>query len=44
MFSIKDPNAVSGQLQMRAVANAKWKAAVHSKAAGVKLGAIQRID
>jgi uncharacterized protein YggE len=43
-FSIKDPNAVSEQLLESAVENAKWKAAVLAKAAGVKLGEIQRID
>jgi uncharacterized protein YggE len=43
-FSIKDPNAVSEQLLENAVENAKWKATVLAKAAGVKLGAIQRID
>ena len=43
-FSIKDPNAVSERLLESAVENAKWKAAVLAKAAGVTLGAIQRID
>ena len=43
-FSIKDPNAVSEQLLESAVENAKWKATVLAKAAGVKLGEIQRID
>ena len=43
-FSIKDPNSVSEQLLESAVDNAKWKATVLAKAAGVKLGAIQRID
>jgi uncharacterized protein YggE len=43
-FSIKDPNAVSEQLLESAVENAKWKATVLAKAAGVKLGTIQRID
>ena len=43
-FSIKDPSAVSEQLLENAVENAKWKATVLAKAAGVKLGAIQRID
>ena len=43
-FSIKDPNAVSEQLLENAVENAKWKATVLAKAAGVKLGEIQRID
>jgi len=43
-FSIKDPNAVSEQLLESAVENAKWKATILAKAAGVKLGAIERID
>jgi len=43
-FSIKDPNAVSEQLLENAIENAKWKAVVLAKSAGVKLGAIQRID
>ena len=43
-FSIKDPNAVSEQVLENAVENAKNKATVLAKAAGVKLGAIQRID
>jgi len=43
-FSIKDPNAVSEQLLESAVENAKQKAAVLAKAAGVTLGAIRRID
>ena len=43
-FSIKDPNAVSEQLLESAIENAKWKATVLAKSAGVKLGAIQRID
>ena len=43
-FSIKDPNAVSEQLLESAVENAKWKAMVLARAAGVKLGAIERID
>ena len=43
-FGIKDPNAVSEQLLASAVENAKWKAAVLAKAAGVTLGAIQRIN
>ena len=43
-FSVKDKNAVSAELLERAVINAKEKAAVLSKAAGVKLGVIQRID
>jgi uncharacterized protein YggE len=43
-FSIKDPNAVSEQLLESAVKNAKWKATVLAKAAGVTLETIQRID
>jgi len=43
-FSVKDPNAVSEQLLESAVANAKWKATILAKSAGVALGAIQRID
>ena len=43
-FSIKDPNAVSEQLLESAVKNAKWKATVLAKSAGVTLGSIQRID
>jgi uncharacterized protein YggE len=43
-FSIKDPNAISEQLLESAVENAKWKAMVLAKAAGVTLGVIQRID
>jgi uncharacterized protein YggE len=35
---------VSEKLLENAVENAKWKATVLAKAAGVKLGAIQRID
>jgi uncharacterized protein YggE len=43
-FSIKDPTAISEQLLESAVENAKWKATVLAKAAGVKLGEIKRID
>jgi uncharacterized protein YggE len=43
-FSVKDPNAVSEQLLASAIENAKWKAAILAKSAGVTLGAIQRID
>ena len=43
-FSIKDPIAVSELLLESAVGNAKQKATVLARAAGVKLGAIQRID
>ena len=43
-FSVKDKNAVSAELLESAIANAKEKAAILTKAADVKLGAIQRID
>lgn len=43
-FSIKDKNAVSEQLLQSAVKNASDKAAVLAAAAGLSLGAIQRID
>jgi len=43
-FSIKDPGAVSEQLLQNAIENAKLKADILAKSAGVKLGAIQRID
>ena len=43
-FSVKDPTAVSEQLLENAVENAKRKAEVLAKSAGVKLGAIKRID
>lgn len=43
-FSIKDRNAVSEQLLVSAMENAKEKAIILTKAAGVKLGAIQRVD
>jgi uncharacterized protein YggE len=43
-FSIKDPSAVSEQLLESAIENAKWKASVLTKASGVTLGAINRID
>ncbi|MCL2747947.1 MAG: SIMPL domain-containing protein [Oscillospiraceae bacterium] len=43
-FSIKDPAAVSEALLASAVENAKWKAMVLARAAGVTLGAIQRIE
>lgn len=43
-FSIKDKNAVSNQLLQNAVKNASEKAAVLAAAAGLSLGAIQRID
>jgi len=43
-FSVKDTNAVSEQLLKNAIENAKFKAAILAKAAGVSLGAIKRID
>ena len=43
-FSVKDPDAVSEQLLTNAVENAKAKAEILAESAGVKLGAIQRID
>ena len=43
-FSVSDPNAVSEQLLASAVENAKAKAEILAESAGVKLGAIQRID
>ncbi len=43
-FSVKDKNAVSDQLLQNAVKNASEKAAVLAAAAGLSLGAIQRID
>ena len=43
-FSVKDPNAVSERLLKSAIENAKQKADVLTKAAGVMLGAIKRID
>jgi uncharacterized protein YggE len=43
-FSVKDPNAVSEKLLQSAIEKAKQKADVLSTAAGVKLGAIKRID
>ena len=43
-FSIKDPNAVYEQLLNSAIENAKLKASVLAKSAGVTLGEIQRID
>jgi uncharacterized protein YggE len=43
-FSVKDKNAVSAALLENAVTNAKEKAAILTKAAGVTLGAIARID
>ena len=43
-FSVKDPSAVSEQLLQSAIENAKQKAEVLTIAAGVKLGAIKRIE
>jgi len=43
-FSIKDKNAISEELLENAIMNAKEKAAILTKAAGVKLSTIQRID
>lgn len=43
-FSIKDKNAISNQLLQNAVKNASEKAVVLAAAAGLSLGAIQRID
>ena len=43
-FSVKDINAISAELLENAIENATWKAGVLTKSAGVKLGAILRID
>jgi len=43
-FSVKDKNAVSNELLVNAIINAKEKAVILVNAAGVRLGAIQRID
>jgi len=43
-FSVKDTNAVSERLLQSAIDNAKQKAVALTTAAGVKLGAIKRID
>jgi uncharacterized protein YggE len=43
-FSVKDKNAVSAQLLESAVVSAKEKAQILAQAAGINLGAIQRID
>ena len=43
-FSVKDKNAVSAELLDNAIINAKEKAAILAKAAGVHLGAIQNIN
>jgi len=42
-FSVKDQNAVSEKLLESAIENAKMKAEILTKSAGVKLGAIQKI-
>ncbi len=44
LFSVKDANAVSQQLLESTIENAKWKAGILAKAAGLSLGAIKRID
>ena len=43
-FTVKDPTAISEQLLENAVENAKKKATVLAKSAGVNLGEIKRID
>ena len=43
-FSVKDKNAVSAELLENAIVNAKEKAEILAKAAGVQLGSIQSID
>lgn len=43
-FSIKDPTVISDSLLESAIDNAKRKATVLAKSAGVKLGEIKRID
>ena len=43
-FSVKDTSAVSSELLESAIHDAKWKAEVLANSAGVRLGAIQRID
>jgi uncharacterized protein YggE len=43
-FTVKDPNAISERLLESAVENAKRKAVILAKAAGVTLGEIQHID
>ncbi len=43
-YTVKDPEALKNQLLERAVADAKEKAAVLARAAGVPLGAIQSVD
>ena len=43
-FSVKDANAVSEELLENAIENARWKAGILAKSAGVNLGAILRID
>ena len=43
-FSVKDADAVSAELLENAIKNAKWKAEILARSAGVSLGAILRID
>jgi len=43
-FSVKDTNAVSERLLQSAIENAKTKATVLARSAGVALGEIKRID
>ena len=43
-FSVKDTSAVSEQLLNNAISNAKWKAAILAKSAGIYLGDIKCID
>jgi len=43
-FSIKDASAISAELLENAIENAKWKADILAKSAGVNLGEILRID
>ncbi len=43
-YTVKDPEALKNALLERAVADAKEKAAVLARAAGVPLGAIQSVD
>jgi len=43
-FSVKDTNAVSEQLLQSAIENAKSKAKILARSAGVALGEIKRID
>jgi len=43
-FTVKNPNIISDQLLENAMENAKRKAEVLAKSAGVKLGSIKRIE